>query len=273
MNAPTCTVESCSRPVPDNAYVCPRCAHLLDRALGDVTSLLEELAVTRARLSRAGKQLGPSSGERALPYDVNAAEAHEVLTNTLTTWARLVLEERGGTIAASDREPGDVAAGYLLGSVEWLRHHEAGPEAVDEIAAAVRQAERAIDTGIERIFADVCGVDGCPEALYAHLGRDRVRCRACGTVHEVAPRREAMLGQVSKMLLPAHQVADACAVLGSPVTPDRVRQWATRGRLIDKGPDRQGRPTYAVCEALELAEQHAARTAQTRRGTQDRGVA
>jgi len=79
-----------------------------------------------------------------------------------------------------------------------------------------------------------------------------VPCRSCGTGHSVEERREWMLDALQDHLAPAHQVAHILAQLVAPVRPDRVRQWAARGRIVPHGRDAAGRPLYRVGDALAV---------------------
>jgi hypothetical protein len=47
MTTPVCRVASCDHPVTD-AWVCQRCAHDLERALGDIPAVVHQLNLTLA---------------------------------------------------------------------------------------------------------------------------------------------------------------------------------------------------------------------------------
>lgn len=249
---------ACTRPVPDNAYVCTPCALRLEQALGDVPAIADELETTITRQARitAGDGRRPT-GDRPLPYHQTAAIVRDALHNTLATWIRVIADHPD----VHDGLPADTLAAmarWLLRHVEWLRHHEAGPEAVDEITAAIAEAWRVIDQPPDRWYAGPCGnadeaTGGpCPQDLYARPGAARVRCRACGTVYDVRERREWLLATAEDVLAHAVLISQALSRLDQPVTPERIRQWAHRGRLVAHGVDAQGRPLYRVGDVLDL---------------------
>lgn len=91
-----CAVEGCDRPVPDS-YVCTGCAFRLEKALGNVSAFADELDTVLARQTRYEEHSERTNGGRVTPlfFDDRASEAGWVLRNTLSTWVRLVAEERG----------------------------------------------------------------------------------------------------------------------------------------------------------------------------------
>lgn len=91
----TCQVDRCDQPVQD-AYVCTACAEGLRTALSELADWLgADIDNVLARQTVYGDRAGGRSAERPLPYDPRAAEVGWVLRNTVTTWARIIHEERG----------------------------------------------------------------------------------------------------------------------------------------------------------------------------------
>ena len=249
-----CLVDWCDRPVGDG-YVCQHCADRLERALGDVPALWEELDVVLTKQARyAAAEF--RRGERALPFNPEASEIGWVLRNTLTTWCRVVAEERGKPLP-EDNPP--AVARWLLNHVTWLRHHRAGAEAVEEITNIVAQVWRAIDRPAGRWFAGPC--DQCERDLYAKTGADSVTCRDCDLVYDVGARRTWLLEQANDHLLTAAEMARAVSWLGTePLTADRIRKWAERKRIIARGHAiHRGNeiPTYLVSDVVNLMAQDA----------------
>lgn len=90
-DAPTCP---CGKPSPDLA-ICPACiadlTHQLDRVPGLWSEMCTRLAGTRGiDYSRLG---GSPASERPLAIDRGAYEGREVVSSTLETWARVLVEE------------------------------------------------------------------------------------------------------------------------------------------------------------------------------------
>lgn len=258
MSTIICTVDGCDRPVSD-AYVCGACLSKLEIALADVRWLDDQLDVvlTRQTARSAG---GRVSGDREhpLPYDQRASSARWVLTNTVTTWARVVDEEepRANIPMLAGLY---VQAAWLASWSGFFRTHQAGHEAVEELTAAVSQARRVVDIRPERWYAGPC--DECATDLYARAGAARVVCpnEACAHEYDAMDRRGTLLAAAEDRLANAALIARAVTVLGRPVDDAKIRQWAARGRIVAKSTDHKGRPLYRVGDVLDLAADDGAR--------------
>lgn len=301
-----CASAGCGTPATGTARICDDCLGRLERALGDVRALTRrrdkdlarELEVTVYRQNRTGDG---TSGRRAakddewLPWNQPAAEAGWVLGNTLTTWARVLLDgerplprlegpthERrclhpSCTTLRKAREqyptstdPADLAA-WMLHRLPQVRQHPAAEQLVDEIVIAVRAVEHAVDRPSERWYAGPCGgrhvtVDDdtstelevdCDAELYAAPGAEHITCRQCGTNWDVADRRKWLLAEAEDALAYAELIAQALSALGQPLKGDRVRKWVERQRLVAHGTDLQGRPLYRVGDVIDLLTEDA----------------
>lgn len=131
---------ACGKPVPDVAYVCHPCAYRDDKQplglaprLRHAAELWPELETTitrQARMAEPGPRarghappqpIRPGLGDPAqdhqlgspagLPFAWAAADVRDVVRNVVTTWARVVLEERGG-VGPTD--------GYTENVMRWL---------------------------------------------------------------------------------------------------------------------------------------------------------
>lgn len=255
MNEP-CETEWCDRPVAEGR-VCQHCADRLSVALGDVGALWDELDTVLTRQARYSDAEGRGGSEKALPFNPTASELGWVLRNTLSTWCRLIAEERGRVLPTTDTPA--AVAGWLLNHVIWLRHHRAGHEAVEEVTSIVGRIRTAIDRPPGRWFAGPC--DQCERDLYALDGADSVDCRDCDLVYDVGARREWLLNQAQDRLLTAAELARAVSWLGTePLTAERVRKWAERKRIVPHGTAiHRGNeiPTYLVSDAIDLMAQDA----------------
>jgi LSD1 subclass zinc finger protein len=237
-----CPADHCDRQMPGTSQICGACAAQLGRALADVPFLAAQLGVTLARQS--SKASGGRSATVPLPYDQRAAEAAWVLRSALTGWVRLLADD--------DRPADDLAsmARWLTQRHHALTRHPAADEAHGEITSAVRQAERAIDRRAERWYAGRCG--DCDTDLYARPGAAMVRCAACPAEYDVDDRRQELLAAAEDTLAGAALIAQALTSLGQPVTPERLRQWAHRGRIVAHGADQRGRALYRVGDVIEV---------------------
>lgn len=252
--------KSCERPVKDQAYACQACADRLSRALAEVPALIADLRTSRARQARLG---GAATGvlsrsfERPLPWNEHASEATEILKSTLVSWCRLVLDERGGPLPADNLAS---VALWLLGQVEWLRHHPDADEAIDEITHAVGRARHVIDRAPGRVYAGPCreewgdetaGEWCCTASLYAKHGAHEVVCEFCTAEHNVEARRVWLLESSADQLCTAADLSRFLTAYGEPITAERIRKWVQRGQLAPHGTDHRSRPVYRVGDATE----------------------
>ena len=144
----------------------------------------------------------------------------------------------------------DMAA-WLLNHIEWLRHHRAGHEAVEEITSAVYEAARVIDRPPERIYAGPC--QECGEDLYAKSGAATVKCRLCGEGHDVAAMQEWMKSQVYGRLVTAREGAALLSRFALPTKQATIDTWVQRKRLVPKGHNPEGRRLYLFDDLVALA--------------------
>ncbi len=265
-------VCSCGRPVQD-ATICQDCSDRLEQALEDTPALVHDLEITRSRQSRIGSQsigIVVRGAERPLPWDQHASEATDLLRDTLNSWVRVVLD--GGAarprMLAGQASRITVMARFLLAHHERLRQHPDAADAVDEIGHAVDNARRVTDRAPDRMYAGPCreeyGPDGdtgercCTAHLYATNPR-AVQCPNCKAIHDVPPRQAWLLAVAQDQLETATNLSQALSRLGESVTPERVRKWAQRGRVLPHGHNERGHPLYRVGDVLELL--HAQREA------------
>jgi transcription elongation factor Elf1 len=249
MTAVLCSVDWCDRPVLDQAYSCQRCADRLSVALGDVTALWGELDTVLTRQARYSDAEGRGCSEKALPFNANASEIGWVLRNTLSTWCRIIAEERGRVLPTADNPP--TVAGWLLHHVEWLRHHRAGAEAIEEITSAVHAVRKAVDRPAERIYAGPCA--DCGGDMYGKPDAASVECRPCGLSYDVAEMRDWMRAQVYGRLVTAREGVVLLSRFGLPVSQKTVEKWHLRKRVGDHGHDPAGKRLYLFDDLVTLA--------------------
>lgn len=260
----TTSCTACARPVKDQAYLCQGCTDRLARDLGDVGALARELQTTRLKQDRVtGAATGvlSRSADKPLPWNQHAAEIDDALRATVVGWVRVVVEERGGRPPENTMQ---ALSGFLLASVEWLRHHADAAECADEISDSVGRARQAVDRPASRTYFGPCGsvdyddngpVAGCEPCradLYGAADDTALVCKVCSTPHDVADVRLYLVAQAQDRLVTAADLSKFLSAYGEPLTAERVRQWATRGQLVAHGHDPSGRPMYRVSEAADL---------------------
>ena len=134
-------------------------------------------------------------------------------------------------------------ASWLLNHVEWLRHHRAGHEAVEEITAAVWEVARVIDRPNNRTtFA----LGPCPEfectgevRVYIPARDDHpahMSCKVCGTRWDSVQFLNAgkrILATEAERIRPYVSSSAAAVALG--VSDRRIRQLCADGTLTNHG--------------------------------------
>lgn len=253
MSGDLCPAENCSRPRHDGWTLCDQHSWEIERSLGDIPALADELNTTLSRQTASGQRHGARSSEKPLAFDVGASEATFVLRNTLVGWVRdLLPDPTPANDWPADRL--DVMAIWLLARIDQLRTHPAAEQVVDEIGAAVRECTRAIDRRAEKVYVGECGHDGCVIGLYAAPGRANVTCPGCKASHPVEARRDALRASLYDRLLTAAEIARMAAYLGDLLDRQRVRKliakWEQRGVITAHGVNYRGDPTYPFGDTL-----------------------
>ncbi|WP_431870222.1 hypothetical protein [Nocardiopsis eucommiae] len=245
----SCTTVTCALPLDGDASVCAPCLRRLDRALARVVGgLPRDLDLALARQRRTGPgNLGRRSTGIPLAFDPSITEAAAVLHDTLSAWCRTLREP--GTPDPAGNEPSTLAS-WLSRRTGVLRRHALGPECVDEVCAAVDQAERAVDLPSDRVIAGPC--PQCATPCYARAGAASTRCPDCEATVSVGEGRRRMLLAAGEHLVTAADAARALQVLGHRVTPASVRGHARRGRLRPRGTGSAGRPLYCLGDVVDV---------------------
>lgn len=296
MTEPSC--DLCDNPT--DGYVCARCSQITAELLGPVIELAPEVETNVARLARYAvrggrravqadeddEERGPSAVNRRQPVeafgwpaskdrpvkgalratglivDLNASSRAAHAFNTITTWARLVEDERG-VLAAGVRQgehPASVAVRFLLGQLEWLRHQPQADEANEQLRAAGAVVKRIVDRPADE---EVVGRCDCGLWLYAFRGRSTVTCR-CGLAWDVRESRVSLLEDMRDRLV---TVAEA-ATLGVLAFPDlqreRVRKLVASWVRTDRPGHLISHPTsdgaaYSFGEILDRLSSHVVR--------------
>ena len=304
MSTPECPIDG--KPIHDNAYICAGCGQTLTKALLHIADLHAELDVTLTRQAQITATNGtpppppedaPIAEDRKterwgaavqqVPFHIGASEIKRAVANVVTTWARIILEERGMDLPPIPEPPigpthpteckhqscnvirwhikdSEIthAAKFIGEWVWWLRKRPEAPEAYSDLLMVDMQLERVIDRPAPLKYAGPCNI--CRKDLYAREGAGTVDCRPCDRTYDMDQRREYLLEVVEDRLERASHIARAVTDLGSPISADRIRKWAERGRLLPHATDGLGRPLYRVGDVTELLKADAQREAQRR---------
>lgn len=250
-----CEIPDCDSPALGGAPLCAACSHAFRTALSSLhggdsgTGLGADLDVAVTRQSRSGPgNMGRRSPETPVMFDERASEAIAVLHNTLSTWVRVLQDEVGG------RPPADTLSGmarWLERFTGWIEGADYGAECADEVIAAVRNAEQAVDRPGPRLFAGACRT--CGAACYVRPGTQVTHCRTCGSEHDAAAERTRMLHAAGDRLVTAAEAARALRGIGYEITDAMVRGYARRGHIRSDGTGSAGRPLYRLRDVLATA--------------------
>ena len=296
-----CANDTCTRETDGLTYLCGDCtAHLrsdlesiLDRtepptqpglAHRVIPGLAEDLTVAITKQSRFTQM--PGSGrptkratdehrtvlaEQPLAFGYAASEARTVLTSTLAYWTAAIAEQRGLSHPAYTLT--DMAT-FLATQVQWIRNQPAGNEAHDELTTAIRNARRAVDRPMDRVYAGPCSLeedDGqvtyrrllsligreidprCDGHLYAREGSTIATCDTCARDMPLNDARDPLLARIDNMHLTATEIVTALGGLGQKINANTLRVWAHRGQLTNHAPTGE-RPRYRVADVRRLAK-------------------
>lgn len=259
--AQTC---GCGRPTRDEAYVCDECADELVQALAEIPWAVRQLEITRLRLRAAPIETSGSSAVSPLPWSERASCARRRLARVLAEAVAWCEQNRIRHSSPSEKAPADdyARARWLHWRVDGMTLHPEGWQISSRITDAVEACRVAVDLPPERWYAGPCA---CGTDLYALNRSGPVECRGCGTTYDVSQRRDWLLGEAEDRLLNAADLARAVSWLGAePLTPGRVRKWASRKRILARGHD-GAHPLYRVGDAIDLLAE------DTRRRDERRG--
>lgn len=267
----TCTVDRCDRPAHD-AYVCKRCAAELLRDLVSVPWLVDQLAVTLARLDRVNASAGAGAAEVPMPLHLPAVQASSTLLHTLRPWS-LIVAERGRTLRPVGDDPWTYARALAV-NLDTVRQMTDAEQLVTEVRYAINVARRVIDQPPRTFYAGpcACGVDLYCRADDTGRPADSViRCRTCGAEYNTVDRRNWLLDLVEDRIATVSEIARALpAVYGQPVRLNTLRVWINRGRLVPRAwlhhgvvyaqrQDERDRPLCRIGDVLDLVGQNAPR--------------
>jgi hypothetical protein len=241
---------------------------LLDGRPTRVPGLLEDLEVTLTRQARIGERSGPRSSEVPLPYHSAASVDLETLRDGLGMWAKTIATTRGVVVDA-DNEPAELAKWLLRWSGEIARHPDAG-ELYGDVTSMIRAANRTVDLPPDRKYVGPCDgqqatteLEGCGEDLYISVRPGQlpeyVTCatEGCGARYPMKARRAWLLEAAYDRLLTAAEMSRAIGELipGKPISPNRISQWAARGKITKYLPhpkDPHKKPRFRVEDIITM---------------------
>lgn len=268
--------EICTAPTAGTAYACSDCATTVAERFDRAAQLWPDLTAViagqtrysdpgpRARGHAPAAPIRPDGQARhygdqqagwpgGLIVRLAASQTRDDVRNTITTWARLVQDERG------HQAPAETPAlmRWLVGQLEWLRHQRYAAEALDELSHAAGLVERAVDRPAPRVDAGLCLTEteagACQQRLSAAPGAAYVHCPTCRATHTAQDRRDVILAAARDIRGTAEECAQWLTILGVPVLANTIRKWRSRRRLFA---DSVGRYRLGDVEVLSAGYQH-----------------
>lgn len=244
-DAPKCA--KCKRPMRhDTALICSPCETQLRNRLDLVARIAGDVTLTVAKITKVTRH-GAGEVEQEwyrgsnaleptpLPPDLDRAQRHDAAVAELSTWARVVAEERGKPARPwaghVDRPPQRMhplaeLAGVLSDNLTWLRHHPAADEAWPALLTATYEIERVVDT---QVAGQIVGLCACGSALYG------ARCRRCGDDTQQTYSRADLDAAMRAYPVTASEAAVWVADMGLVADTSKLRKliwaWADRGHI------------------------------------------
>ncbi len=194
-----------------------------------IPALAEDIAVTIAREDRMVRPGNTSRRAKKLsehaPVNIGAMEDWHNLHAILTSWVRMVCEDRGLTPPENSLI---TLASWIDDNMPALAKCEGADEAPDEIASAANACRRHVD--LPRQMQSYHGpCTACGGELWGHRKDAKVVCRQCGTVVDrvvVDERIERLLEQRSFTAI--ELVGIVHDRLGMTIKPKTVHDLAYR---------------------------------------------
>ncbi|WP_367322383.1 hypothetical protein [Streptomyces sp. HUAS ZL42] len=145
--------------------LCPACHEHLVRDLGRLPELYEECATHLGGGSERSVERTTGGPLPGMPFNSRAADVRSSITEVLSSWATVVLEERG---LSGPRRAVAPLARFLARHSDWLAAHDAAGDVSAEVARLVRGAYDVIDPArSRRIPVGDCVEPGCSGGLTA----------------------------------------------------------------------------------------------------------
>lgn len=297
--------QHCNATTTNGLGLCGKCRQTLSHSLSNVaayhTDILRIQPGERIKTRSTYVSAPPPGAEPAFDPISAAAEA---VDNEIGGWCRVLIEERPGIgeppIHTNRR------CGWLEHHIPSIATLAWGGQLLRSSLNAERRLEAILDEADTGWYAGRCGAEFegermhtgatctcachhgepcdlaewcdpteaiipavlCVRPLYATPGRSWIRCRDCGTAHNVEDRREVMIREAFDELAPVAVLARAIVgMVDDEVSEERLaarlRKWVERGILHDYGVrviDNKPRRVYRLGDVYDtlMAEKRAA---------------
>ena len=279
----------CGRPAGD-AFMCPQCVDDLDRCLGDMPALAEDLDVAAQRLARVAITSRAPSHKRdpesildgwpgfgadtdpdttvttsLVVRDVTRRmaailartrpDAPQAVSAQDSLHAALVGAVRAlcGSVGQTYNGPDDTIglSRWLLRNLAAIPLHPEGPDITAEIVRAHDRALKVIDNTAELVRYGRCGTEGCDAELLVPAGVEVWQCPGCGGVHSVAGLDQWRQDLAADQCGTVGELVGWARIIGVQTTRNRINWWITSGQMSRRGATVDG-ATYRLGDVLDL---------------------
>jgi hypothetical protein len=267
MNCRSCTAETTN-----GLALCERCRAAVSVYLEFFPVYFRNLA--RWRPGRSGVRQVPSSREPQGPALVapdRVMRALDAAGNSLTTWARLLEDDRGIPAPIADDEVAQVAAlcrwfsEHLtsIATLEWCGEFM-GAERTDEgerdgIGYHEAELRRLTEMVIPGWYAGACR--RCELSTYVVPGLTWVTCGGCGTTTYARDHLEVILNEARGWVARPMRLSEAIVALvdteqSVPRLHKRISKWGERGQIqslrkVDAEGDDVGPKRFRLGDVLD----------------------
>lgn len=249
----------CGRPIADGAYACSSCADRAGRQLAEIADLAPDAReIARGLSARLRAETGSGVPGPRIQLNFSATARLDAIANELGTLARMVAEERHGSLWVWMNDAIVEASLWLTSRLDWLRHHPAADEHLTTIDVCARVMRGVVNQGRDPgRYAGPCstvGPDGrtCGEDVTARTGSNVAVCSKCGSEYDVDEQQRWMLGEIEDYLATSVEIAGVLLRLGFPIGYSTIAAYAAKGRIVQRGHDEQDRPVYRIGDVIDL---------------------
>lgn len=267
------TCRNCGAETTNGLALCELCQRYAATSLEFLPVYFRNLA--RWRPGRGGAKQVPGSrvlydGEPAKDADHITRALDEAL-NALTTWARVLEDDRGIEAPTADDEPEQVEllCRWLnrhltsIATLEWagefVRRKRKHEDECDSIGYHEWRLRLLTETIIPGWYAGACGQ--CETPTYVVPGLTWVTCGGCGATTYARDHIDQVLDEARDWTATPKRLAEAIvALVDSEMSVerlrDRIRKWGDRGRItatrrLDEEGDPIGPNMYRFGDVLD----------------------
>ncbi|WP_172171017.1 hypothetical protein [Brevibacterium sp. CT2-23B] len=211
------------------------------RALCDRISDLIEASIPTASVQRLSDTGGGSDGRWRAPLHHDTIDARDNLKQILTSWALLIVEERG--VDYDSRDETTAIAAWTFQQADWLALHPAYDDFILEVEEAIDALARIVNRGVSARRPDLARAVHPEDTLNQDLTAED-----CATA----------LTQLHDHPITAKQILKLVEVDRRKVAAGTLHQLAA---LTPSGKDGR-RPLFRVQEVLTRAKKSGCRSGQ-----------